>query len=54
MRIHHLLAGLVVWLVAVSDSNAKLAILTTFAPINSLTSNVAGEAADVSALIPPT
>lgn len=53
MRIHHLLAGWMVWLVAVSDSNAKLAILTTFAPINSLTSNVAGEAADVSVLIPP-
>jgi zinc/manganese transport system substrate-binding protein len=52
MRIRHLLAGLVVWLVAVSNSNAKLVILTTFGPINSLTSNVAGDAADVSALVP--
>ena len=36
MRIYRLLAGLALWLVAGCDSNAKLAILTTFAPINSL------------------
>jgi ABC-type Zn uptake system ZnuABC Zn-binding protein ZnuA len=53
VRFSHLLAGLVVCLVAVSDSDAKLAILTAFAPINSLTSNVAGHTADVSVLIPP-
>jgi ABC-type Zn uptake system ZnuABC Zn-binding protein ZnuA len=53
VRFSHLLAGLVVCLVAVSDSDAKLAILTAFAPINSLTSNVAGHTADVSVLVPP-
>ncbi len=36
-----------------TDCNARLSILTTFAPIRSLTSNVAGDVADVSVLVPP-
>lgn len=34
-------------------AGAKLRVLTTFAPITSLTMNVAGEAADVEQLLPP-
>jgi zinc transport system substrate-binding protein len=53
MRICVPLAALVLWLAPVFDCNAKIAVLTTFAPILCFTSNVAGDAADVSVLVPP-
>jgi zinc transport system substrate-binding protein len=53
MRICLPLGALVLWLVPVFDCNAKIAILTTFAPVHCFTSNVAGDAADVLVLVPP-
>ena len=53
MRICLPLAALVLWLVPVFHCNARIAILTTFAPVHCFTSNVAGDAADVSVLVPP-
>jgi zinc transport system substrate-binding protein len=53
MRICLPLASLVLWLVPVLDCHARIAILTTFSPVHCFTSNVAGDAADVSVLVPP-
>jgi zinc transport system substrate-binding protein len=53
MRVRLQFAALVLWLVPVFHGNARIAILTTFAPIHCFTSNVAGDAADVSVLVPP-
>jgi zinc transport system substrate-binding protein len=53
MRICVPLAVLVLWLFPVLDCHARMAILTTFAPVDCFTSNVAGDAADVSVLVPP-
>jgi zinc transport system substrate-binding protein len=47
-----LLAFLLSMLIA-REGSSRLAVLTSFAPIHSLTLNVAGDAADVSVLIPP-
>ena len=41
------------WLIPVFDCHARLAILTTFAPVHCFASNVAGDAAEVSVLVPP-
>jgi zinc transport system substrate-binding protein len=53
MRICLPLAALVLGLVPGFDGHARIAILTTFAPVHCFTSNVAGDAADVSVLVPP-
>ena len=47
------LAALLLWLIPAFDGNARIAILTTFAPVHCFTANVAGDAADVSVLVPP-
>jgi len=47
-----LLAFLLPMLIA-PEGSSRLAVLTSFAPIHSLTLNVAGDVADVSVLIPP-
>jgi zinc transport system substrate-binding protein len=52
MRIRLQLGALILWLLPV-HGNARIAILTTFAPIHCFTLNVAGDAADVSVLVPP-
>ncbi len=53
MRIWLPFAALVLWLVPVFDCAARLAILTTFSPVQCFAANVAGDAADVSVLVPP-
>jgi zinc transport system substrate-binding protein len=53
MRICLTLLALALWLVPVSDGCARLTILSTFAPVHCFASNVAGAAADVSVLVPP-
>jgi zinc transport system substrate-binding protein len=53
MRISLPLAALVLWLVSSFDCRARIAILTTFAPMHCFTANVAGDAADLSVLVPP-
>jgi zinc transport system substrate-binding protein len=53
MRICLPLAALALWLAPVFHCSARLAILTTFAPVHCFTTNVAGDAADVSLLVPP-
>jgi zinc transport system substrate-binding protein len=52
MPICFLLATLAL-LLPVSAGKARMVILTSFAPIHCFTSNVAGDAADVSVLVPP-
>jgi zinc transport system substrate-binding protein len=53
MNLSPIVAAFVLWLLAACDGLARLVVLTSFAPIHSLTLNVAGDAADVSVLIPP-
>ena len=53
MRIWLPFAALVLWLAPVFDCAARLAILTTFSPVHCFAANVAGDAADVSGLVPP-
>ncbi len=53
MRFCSTLAALALWLVPGLDCHARMAILTTFAPVHCFASNVAGDAADVSVLVPP-
>jgi zinc transport system substrate-binding protein len=47
------LAGFVLLMLVACDGLSRLAVLATFAPIHSLALNVAGDAADVSILVPP-
>jgi zinc transport system substrate-binding protein len=47
------LAVLVLGLTPVLHCHARMAVLTTFASVDCFTSNVAGDAADVSVLVPP-
>jgi zinc transport system substrate-binding protein len=53
MRIRCPLVALVLWLLPVFDGSARIVILTSFAPVRCFASNVAGDAADVSVLVPP-
>ncbi|MBV9130658.1 MAG: zinc ABC transporter substrate-binding protein [Verrucomicrobia bacterium] len=53
MRICLSFAALVLWLVPGFDCTGRIAILTTFAPVHCFALNVAGDAADVSVLVPP-
>ena len=53
MRVLPILAASLLWFLGDGEARSKLAVLTSFAPIRSMTLNVAGEAADVSVLIPP-
>jgi zinc transport system substrate-binding protein len=53
MRICFPLAALVFWLLPVFDGSARMVILTSFAPVHCFASNVAGDVADVSVLVPP-
>jgi zinc transport system substrate-binding protein len=53
MRIRFPLAVLLGWLVPVFVCQAKIAILTTFAPVECFASNIAGDVADVAVLVPP-
>jgi zinc transport system substrate-binding protein len=53
MRICFPLVILALWFLPVCDGKARMVILTTFAPVHCFTSNVAGDAADVSVLVPP-
>src|ERR1700693_5098048 len=56
MRICLLLGALIPWLVPVVDCHARLAILSTFAPVpavHCVASNLAGGAAEDSVLVPP-
>ncbi len=53
MRIRFSLAAFILWLVPVFNCHARIAILTTFAPVYCFTSNVAGDVADVAVLLPP-
>jgi zinc transport system substrate-binding protein len=53
MRLSFPLAALALWLLPAFDGNARMVILTSFAPIHCFVSNVAGEVADVSVLVPP-
>jgi zinc transport system substrate-binding protein len=53
MRTYFPLAVFILWLVPVLDGNARMAILTTFAPVHCFTSNVVGDVAEVSVLVPP-
>jgi zinc transport system substrate-binding protein len=53
MPIRCLLAALVLWLLPVFDGSARIVILTSFAPVRCFASNVAGDVADVSVLVPP-
>jgi zinc transport system substrate-binding protein len=53
MRFCFPLTALVLWLFPVFDGNARMVILTSFAPVHCFTSNVAGDVADVTVLVPP-
>jgi zinc transport system substrate-binding protein len=53
MRLAAILAAIVLLIGFVSSACPRLAVLTSFAPIHSLALNVAGDAADVSVLVPP-
>jgi zinc transport system substrate-binding protein len=53
MRIRLPFAAFVLWLLPVLECHARISILTTFAPLHCFASNVAGDAADVSVLVPP-
>lgn len=53
MRICLALAAMALWLVPGFDCHARIAILTTFAPVHCFALNVAGDAANVSVLVPP-
>jgi zinc transport system substrate-binding protein len=53
MRICFPLAALFLWLFPVFDGSARMVILTSFAPVHCFASNVAGDVADVSVLVPP-
>jgi zinc transport system substrate-binding protein len=53
MRICLPLVASLLWLLPAFDCHARIVILTTFAPVHCFTSNVAGDAADVSVLVPP-
>jgi zinc transport system substrate-binding protein len=53
MQVFLPLAILVLWLGSICDCDARIAVLTTFAPVHCFASNVAGDTADVSVLVPP-
>jgi translation initiation factor RLI1 len=53
MRICFPLAARFLWLFTVFDGSARVMILTSFAPVHCFASNVAGDVADVSVLVPP-
>src|ERR1700736_2571882 len=53
MQVFLPLAILVLWLGSICDCDARIAVLTTFAPVHCFASNVASDTADVAVLVPP-
>src|SRR6516162_7291971 len=53
MQVLLILLAFLLSMIIAPEGSSRLAVLTSFAPIHSLTLNVAGDLADVSVLIPP-